>query len=336
LISKMQNPDRPLQLRTPAQGMRSELREVFTHISISVTSRCHRLKRDLRPSTATIGGFKFMSLPPELRNMIYRYLVPDEPVSITRRNFFSKTPKIHQRTAFLRTCSQIRREASQVFYTHAKFSAKTSSLFFHQQRNQTLEWLRLIGEERTSSITHLSIDLGNHECWCSTCHKAFALYLMHLGVSLDSIHVSEDGKFLWSMTVTLAKMYIEKPSQLRADAITYRGFATDCQRWASHAQDRLAEALSEGAAEAWRRSSARRITNAADWDGRAREKEEEAETEDKKVEALVAAIAPKAAGSKECRPCISLSAPPPMIPRVHIYPRYTLADRLSSFLWGGM
>ena len=89
-------------------------------------------------------------LPPELRNRIYRLvLVANEPVNVVES-------EINCYTALLKTCRQIRSEASQIFFAENKFRAA----FTVNAKGTAVDWLSSIGRERASQITALSIAPG--------------------------------------------------------------------------------------------------------------------------------------------------------------------------------
>ncbi|UJO24106.1 uncharacterized protein CLAFUR5_13173 [Fulvia fulva] len=62
---------------------------------------------------ATEKPFRFMDLPPELRNRVYSLILENDDPFILGRAFWA-TPVVH--TAILRTCQQVRSEATSILY----------------------------------------------------------------------------------------------------------------------------------------------------------------------------------------------------------------------------
>ena len=86
-------------------------------------------------------------LPPELRNRIYRLiLVANEPINIVES-------EIKYYTALLKTCRQLRSEASQIFFAENRFCAA----FAVDAKVTAVDWLSSIGRKQAGQITALSI-----------------------------------------------------------------------------------------------------------------------------------------------------------------------------------
>ena len=86
-------------------------------------------------------------LPPELRNRVYHLvLVAGEPINIAKVD-------INYYTALLKTCHQIRSEASQIFFAENKFCAP----FLVNAKVTAVDWLPSIGRKHAGQITALSI-----------------------------------------------------------------------------------------------------------------------------------------------------------------------------------
>ncbi len=91
-----------------------------------------------------------LTLPPELRNLIYELaLLQEDPIQISTSN-------ISERTAFLRACKQIRREARAIFYANA-FRILWDRTTFHA-REDLFAFLARAGRGNVVHIPALTLE----------------------------------------------------------------------------------------------------------------------------------------------------------------------------------
>lgn len=77
---------------------------------------------------------RFLDLPPELRNMIYQFTIPSNPIKVRSQDHIDNTKYIKTTFHFpasplLQISQQIRTEASDLYYTTATFQLTTSYLY---------------------------------------------------------------------------------------------------------------------------------------------------------------------------------------------------------------
>ena len=90
---------------------------------------------------------RLLTLPPEIRNMIYEHvLLGTTTIDINRHE------ELRQRTALLRTCQQIRIEALNMFYARNSFRVTISTEYY----KHLLKWLQTV---QATSIGDLLIEL---------------------------------------------------------------------------------------------------------------------------------------------------------------------------------
>ncbi|KAK4498059.1 hypothetical protein PRZ48_010715 [Zasmidium cellare] len=106
-------------IETEALEMVEQLREMTKNPEQRVPRLRHHAQRSRRP-TAPRGIFPFLDLPAEIRNKIYRYILPR--LSIQRLRCFT-TP------ALSRVCQQLRHETLAVFFYLNTFVAEVKSSF---------------------------------------------------------------------------------------------------------------------------------------------------------------------------------------------------------------
>jgi hypothetical protein len=161
-----------------------------------LTMAIHCLLNLVRRNQRTTKRRSFYDLPPEIRNAIYEYaLLPgDGIISITNGK------DLHKRTALLRTTSLIRREASEMFYTRAIFTATTTKYRWYiivpERRERVLQWLVSVGESATK-ISKLFIDVSQHETVCDECIPALLADLIDLGLNPAAFKAFTEHK-MWT------------------------------------------------------------------------------------------------------------------------------------------
>ena len=145
------------------------------------------------PEPTVDDQFRFLGLPPEIRNMIYDHLLGGEgdPLSISmarnNRGFHSLRTGHGYRTnesiALLSSCKQVSLEATPVFYGINKFefACTTSMSRFLDSIGSNVRLLKKISVQK---VVH------------STMRKAFAS--LHAATSLDSLHFRLLGSFRYN------------------------------------------------------------------------------------------------------------------------------------------
>lgn len=158
-------------------------------------------EHSLPDQTAT----SFLDLPAELRNVIYRMVLPEEAEIDVSALSRPKEPGL------LAACRQIRDEGLDVYYGENQFVYYP---LFRMQRlgGQLVDddrWIRSIGELRGRRIRHLRLGLGVHEeLKNGLCHidkysvsgtgRRHVLSATAAGVNYAAITFSTSGRGRWS------------------------------------------------------------------------------------------------------------------------------------------
>lgn len=113
------------------------------------------MSSDADEELAVATSFRFLDLPGELRNTIYRMhlLASDQPVDLMPTNYRSIGPRLR----LLRTCRVIHEEAYRVFYGHQAFRLfSTHFRFFHTRR----PLLMRLSPRYRAALTSIELRLG--------------------------------------------------------------------------------------------------------------------------------------------------------------------------------
>lgn len=108
--------------------------------------------------------FRFLDLPPELRNHVYEYALIDSTMTDRLRPRREPRKKHDRITAITRrnllaTCRQIRKEAPPVYYGSNHFATDG-------RENEVRQWLRAIGKNAVHALRSLVVDYSWDVCEC--------------------------------------------------------------------------------------------------------------------------------------------------------------------------
>lgn len=126
-------------------------------------------------------------LPAELRNDIYSLvLISGDPIDV------EDMKSIHARTALLRTCRQVREEASGLFYGDNTFR----TLWTIDEEITGLSWLFRLGHARASQITRMIIapNISNGRFEENRSGTAFVREVIAAGVLPWSLREPREGR----------------------------------------------------------------------------------------------------------------------------------------------
>ncbi|KAK4548229.1 hypothetical protein LTR36_010099 [Oleoguttula mirabilis] len=135
---------------TAADLIAAQVHPSFLHRVVPFAKRCDSTLLLRRLEEAT-GPFRFLSLPPELRNRIYDLLLPQNTPRGTR----------HKRSSITQASRQLREESLPIF-----FAASTFFIRFDTQHRDVQEcvadarkWAELIGVQSLQRISCVELEL---------------------------------------------------------------------------------------------------------------------------------------------------------------------------------
>ncbi|KAL8688763.1 MAG: hypothetical protein Q9218_005409 [Villophora microphyllina] len=145
----------------------------------------------------------FLTLPPEIRNKIYRHLLlaSHQPISNARTSTVFLSQECRQTTndkqihpTLLSTCRQISREASAILYTGNTFVFKGSEI--------VTKWLDQIGPDNTALVQDAIINASRPTPKMAELEQVFERY-----TGLRRLHVHT---FMWSCAPPYRIVYTRK------------------------------------------------------------------------------------------------------------------------------